>query len=233
MRTFPTLALGLILGLLSGCTGVGSKVITLDEGSPRVRAVQVENPRGNVTVVRRAGVGPARVEATLRVDRLQGRARQAELAQALSVTAEMNGGTLVVRADEPADGARVDLRVIVASGSGFFVRSAGGEVALRGIEGRTEVDAEGSVEVVFASPLTEAVTIRTRVGPVVLVLPARSTGAFALTSEKGRSTFTARSGSVTESHLHQANDWTGVLNAGGNLVVVSTDEGDIRVVVER
>ncbi len=132
---------------------------------------------------------------------------------------------------------RTDLRILLPSCDGVFVRNAGGTVTVVGAGGAHtivsgfEIGSGGHIEVRTSRPIHDPVTLRTSDGHINLVLAPNSGGALDIQSDSGRVAFGSKFGRMSQVRVEPLR-WTGVWNGGTNPILLQSLNGNARVRVE-
>lgn len=139
-------------------------------------------------------------------------------------------------AASPPQSVAVDLQIRIPRAMGIHVVNSGGEVELIGVGGPITVEngapgqAGGPIQVRTGVPMTEPVTLRTTSGKIVYQVGPGSTASFDLKTASGSPEVTAEVGSLDRVSA-QPQRWRGTLDRGTNPVQLSTDKGDVSVLV--
>jgi hypothetical protein len=132
---------------------------------------------------------------------------------------------------------RTELRILLPSCDGVYVRNAGGLVTVVGAGGAHtivsgfEIGSGGHIEVRTSRPIHDPVTLRTSDGHINLVLGPNSGGSLDIQSDSGRVAFGSKFGRVSQVRVEPLR-WTGVWNGGTNPIVLQALSGNARVRVE-
>lgn len=132
---------------------------------------------------------------------------------------------------------RTELRILMPSCDGVYVRNAGGKVTVVGAGGAHtvvsgfELGQGGHIEVRTSKPIHDPVTLRTSDGHINLVMAPNSGGTLDIQSDHGRVAFGSKFGRVSQVRVEPLR-WTGVWNGGTNPILLQALNGNARVRVE-
>lgn len=213
-------------------------------GDRRV-AVDVENLNGSVTILVSDRYKEASVYASTNwgSDRASDEpATQDGARRWVSAEHVMEGDNSVLRVlsqatpemDPPV---RTEIRILMPSCDGVFVRSGGGNVTVVGAGGAHtiasgfELGRGGHIEVRTSRPINDPINLRTSDGAVNLVLAPNSGGLIDVQTDDGRVAFGSKYGRLTNVQVEEER-WTGIWNGQTNPIVLRTLDGDARLRVE-
>ena len=238
----PMAALLMVATGLGGCTNEVFLVEIGGEGDPaaRVTAIDIQNGRGNVTVLVDPSITAPTVEARPFGARRGVEAEPADYSW-VQATLDKQGAANVLRVhavhpDGPASANKLHLFVTVPGTKSTMIRNNDGSVHVIGVAGVIEIQngdvgiPGGDIQVKTDQPLRDRISLVTSDGYVALSIPPNSAGAFTLESPKASLTFNSRQARVTNAEsVAYSHSWSGMLNGGENTVLLRSGNGDVRV----
>lgn len=213
----------------------------------RFTAVDVENPKGNVTVVALPRHEQAFISFRVQKENLM-RWRSMRMKLGFDPNGEyftaehITDGqlsTLVVRpTDLTIEGYRlpVNITVHVPRCDGLRIMNADGNVDVVGVKGVMDIvsgdhqNPGGDIEIRTENTLEETINAWTNGGDVTLVAGPDASGTIELVAPRGLTTFWSKHG-VTEHSRPEVGRWTGVWNDGTNNIRLETLTGNARLMV--
>lgn len=241
MKTTSTLAAFFILACLGACQSTPVRVpastsvaITgLSDASDGPLGLDVDNRAGSVKVQIDRGLDSPQVSASTTNSR--GDRYRAPWAAADLDTSGPHPVLRVLAAPPDGRGAILtDLVIRLPECAGVRIRNRVGPVWVQGVRGAvdvqngSEVDAGGSIAVVFGAPACDPILLRSGGGPIALDLPRRSTGAVNAMARTGVVTILGSPARLSAVGAHHGS-WYGVINDGENPVTLDTERGDITI----
>lgn len=240
MRPSTILALfAAALVVLGGCTTRSSKDDALLFDIPGPVAVLVESFGGDVTIE----ADPRLTQASVQVKRAadfgfvrEGDASDALDAIAYTATLESTGSgpvlTIRTTSDHPeSHGLYAHLTIRMPAVEGLTVRTARGDVYAKNCQGATEiVTTGGDVRYMTHWAVTQPVTITNKEGAIDFRVRGESTGAIQASTIDGKVRERARHGRFII-HSHTGRAMRATLNDGSNPIVLTTEEGHVRIAV--
>jgi hypothetical protein len=234
----------LVAGLLVSCGSLPQAGVVpiagLDAGLGELPpAVDIQNHRGSVTLV----VDPkARGPMITAVPRTTGALEKEVRWTAASMS--MDNGRPVLRVlstpeDTGAPDVPVALSVTIPSCGGVRIHNNGGPVVLRGVGGAIEVQTSLSADdliekqAIFLEtdqPLTGPVLLRADRGDIEVRMPRASAGQIFASAPGGTVAVDGARAELRSVH-YAGGTYIGTLNAGQNEQRISTERGDVRVLV--
>ncbi len=130
-----------------------------------------------------------------------------------------------------------ELKILMPSCDGVFVRNAGGYVTVVGAGGAHtissgfEIGTGGHIEVRTSRAIKDPINLRTSEGDVNLVLAPNSGGTIIVQSDDGRVGFGSKYGRATQVRV-EVGQWSGVWNGQTNPIELRTLKGSSRMRVE-
>jgi hypothetical protein len=132
---------------------------------------------------------------------------------------------------------RTEIKILMPSCDGVFIRNAGGNVKVIGAGGAHtiasgfEIGRGGHIEVRTSRDINDPVTLRTSDGDVEFVVDGGSSGSIDIQAPEGEVAFGSAFGRLAKVVVEE-HRWTGVWNGRTNPVLLSTLEGNARMRVE-
>lgn len=134
---------------------------------------------------------------------------------------------------------QTELKILMPSCDGVFIRNAGGSVTVVGAGGAHtilsgfEIGVGGHIEVRTSRAIKDPIELRTSDGHVNLVLAPNSGGTITVQTDDGRVAFGSKFGRTTQVRVEPL-QWTGVWNGQSNPIGLHTLNGNARMrVVEK
>jgi hypothetical protein len=233
------LALAAALLVVSGCARSSIYRVPVagapqagDAEASQPLAVDISNLRGRVTIESGAWIKVPQVQARA-YDASESAGLEHEWVSAEYIT-QAGVGTLRILTAQPAGRAdvepRFEIKVRAPNVQGLRIRTADGNVFVRGVRGAVDIKTTGEGDILVRSPhaLTQPITLGVETGDIRLELSKDSTGAIEARAPRGEVVSQNPRGGVT--NLQVTRDaWRVIYNAGTNPIVLTADEGDIDI----
>jgi hypothetical protein len=230
---------------LAGCSVSTKHDLRVAKGATiakidRPLAVDIENYRGSVEVE----VVPGLTQPTLRAWVLDESAQFMRLTDDATVKSWYAAEVAVVQGrpvlrimttrDAKTKPSSVKLLVQTPTAEGIRVRNSGGDVTLRGVGGEITVEngykggEGGDVRVTTTRRISEAMTLRTTMGEISILVPTNSQGRLEINTPKGEPRVNVR-GDGLDMVKKTFTAFGATLNGGTKVWNFLTADGDVRV----
>lgn len=197
-------------------------------------AVDISNLRGRVTIESGAWIKVPQVQARA-YDASESVGQEHEWVSAQYVN-QAGVGTLRILTAQPAGRGdvepRFEIKVRAGNVQGLRIRTADGNVFVRGVRGAVDIKTTGEGDILVRSPhaLTQPITLAAEQGDVRLELSKDSTGTIEARAPRGEVSSKNPRGSVTNLQVTRE-VWRVIYNSGTNPIVLTSGEGDVDLVL--